>query len=406
MSSSNAAKDGSSGPTPMLRVMRLQQPELHNFSQSNALCLPDSLVVNIGEVFTAYLGVLNGSKLPIRKLKVVSQLQTPTTRHSLPDLEHSQLEGLSRVDHIISQHITEQGQHILRVEVHYENQTFRKFYRFQVKRPITVTTRTIRRGENRCLVQATVQVHDATLLIPQVQLVTKEGLVSERVHPINPGTTALELFDSVDTYHDGDEIKYLFQVSVAPDDDDNQLRGIAGGDTLGTISILWRKAMGESGTVYSADIVVPSSLPKIMHQSGYSVDAAAAPPGTVLPLPVTVEPIDPPSKLFLFEPRELQFLIVNHSSQSRHLQVQFRNSHVCGPTFVNLGQVVQANGGSQLTKISILAKVGGLIRFDGCVVVDLVNHSEWVQPTLFCCFVQATEAPTAVVDDTTLSLTA
>ncbi len=403
MSSSNAAKEGSSGPTPMLRVMRLQQPELHNFSQSNALCLPDSLVVNIGEVFTAYLGVLNGSNLPIRKLKVVSQLQTPTTRHSLPDLEHAQLEGHSRVDHIISQHITEQGQHILRVGVHYENQTFRKFYRFQVKRPIAISTRTLRKGESHCFVEATIQVHDATLLIPQVQLIAKEGLMSERVNPKATGRTAVELLDSVDTFHDGDEIKYLFQVSVRPD---QQLRGIAGGDSLGNISILWRKAMGESGTVYSEDIVVPQTLPKIMHQSGYSVDAAAASPGTILPLPVTVEPIDPPNKLFLLEPRELQFLIVNHSAKPLHLQVQFRNGHVCGSSFVNVGEL-QAHGGSQLVKVSILAKQGGLIKFDGCVVVDLVNHSEWMQPTLFCCFVEGCEAPTVTnVDDTTLSLTA
>lgn len=49
--------------------MRLQQPELHHNAASRVLCLPDSLVVLVGEVFSAYLGILNESDVPIRHVR-------------------------------------------------------------------------------------------------------------------------------------------------------------------------------------------------------------------------------------------------------------------------------------------------------------------------------------------------
>ena len=77
---------------PTLKVMRLQKPELDmtkagTLSSSgcllgSSLCLPDSFgVIHVGETFTAYLGALNVSKrLPVTKLTVTAQLQTPSQR--------------------------------------------------------------------------------------------------------------------------------------------------------------------------------------------------------------------------------------------------------------------------------------------------------------------------------------
>ena len=142
---------------PTLRVMRLQNPDLHMPTSgvldsqpllNNALCLPDSLDVYVGETFTAYLGVINTSRhTSIRRLNVTAQLQTPTQRWQLP----SPLDGnggygmdvppLAGVDAVVSHAIEEPGQHILRAEVTSlaadgNLKTFRKFYRFQVTYPV------------------------------------------------------------------------------------------------------------------------------------------------------------------------------------------------------------------------------------------------------------------------------
>jgi hypothetical protein len=66
-------------PTPILKVMRLQAPDLSCPSAgslgtpplpSPALSLPDSFgIIHIGETFTAYLGILNPS--PVHSISVI-----------------------------------------------------------------------------------------------------------------------------------------------------------------------------------------------------------------------------------------------------------------------------------------------------------------------------------------------
>ena len=125
--------------------MRLQAPQLGQPTGGSlgphsilgpGCTLPDTFgVIHIGEVFTAYLGVLNADDhLPIRNLAVTAQLQTPSRRWPLP----CGLEGVgsagaggsdandddegqgpidvspgSGVDAIVSRPLEEIGQHIL-----------------------------------------------------------------------------------------------------------------------------------------------------------------------------------------------------------------------------------------------------------------------------------------------------
>jgi len=194
---------------PTLRVMRLQSPELHqplagSLSPKSllktSLCLPDSLAVFVGEKFTAYLGILNASKiLPIRKLTVTAQLQTPSQRWQLPSkLDPTQnVAGIdigsnSQVDAIVSHDIEEAGQHILRVEVSYvtgdQEKTFRKFYRFNVVSPLTVKETSVRSGDSTCYVSLEVsfnseQVTAATesLVVSSAEFVPADGYAASRI---------------------------------------------------------------------------------------------------------------------------------------------------------------------------------------------------------------------------------
>mmetsp|Transcript_314 Transcript_314/g.414 ORF Transcript_314/g.414 Transcript_314/m.414 type:complete len:426 (-) Transcript_314:43-1320(-) len=419
--------------------------------------LPDSFgVIHIGETFTAYLGALNVSKdLPIRRLTVTAQLQTPSRRWPL----HSALDASNNaggidvtpgggLDAIVSRSLEEVGQHILRVEVGYSSngpKTLRKFYRFNVSSPLNIRERTMRAGDASCFVSIAVANaanagSSGGLTVSSVKFHPSAGLVAERIG--NGGISVLdnvndkqerkfrgaELFDGCGRLDPGESFRYVFLVKAASED--ATLRGIACGDELGKAVFTWNKAMGETGRIASTAVLCPSSHPPglleenaaaassnsprsvlgskfVVHGSGLSVDAAAAAanrsashadgsagPGGSLDelLPVTVEPIDPPTSMELAVSREVQLLIVNHSEKAMNLQLQMRLPQmsgvvICGSSFKNLGEV-PPSGGSCVVSIRLVALVAGLFRAQGCCIVDLTSGREMPQPPLFNVFVE------------------
>jgi hypothetical protein len=416
---------------PTLRVMRLQSPALHNPAAGsldnqaalhNSLCLPESLGVYVGETFTAYLGVLNTStRQSIRRLTVLAQLQTPSNRWQLPSLLEKGVDvnPANGVDAIVAHAIEEPGQHILRVEVGYRTndgglQTFRKFYRFQVVNPLTIQQTTIRMGDSQCFVSLSVTYNktaDATgpLVIANAAFRPVDGLVARlldgHVSESTPDAkmSALQLLDKSGLLQPGSIVRYLFQIEATSRE--AVLKGIAAGDLLGQAVLTWRKAMGETGQIYSASIYCPPVQPDqehfVTYRSGLSVDVAAAAAQraqstpsavdqTLLTnrFPVTVEPIDPPRRMLPNVPTRVQFLVVNHSQQAMTLQLQMRVADMqqglvaCGTTFTNLG-VVQPDGGSKVATTRLVALETGLWRVQGCVVVDLASGREIPQPPLF-----------------------
>ena len=472
---------------PTLKVMRLQAPQLGQPTGGSlgphsilgpGCTLPDTFgVIHIGEVFTAYLGVLNADDhLPIRNLAVTAQLQTPSRRWPLPcgfegvgsagaggsdanDDDEGQgpidVSPGSGVDAIVSRPLEEIGQHILRVEVAYgsgpTSRTLRKFYRFNVSSPLHIRELTVRAGDDRCYVSIAVENASGAgagtggggLTICGADFHPPAGLVAERVGGGVGGgtqasiaadgsdhadcgerTSAASLYETSGRLEPGESYRYLFLVRAASED--AALRGIACGDELGKAVFAWRKAMGESGRIASASVRCPPAQPPglvsedgttsvvaasskfVVHRSGLSVDAAAAAANRLARgegsaqqtaqsnldklLPVTVEPIDPPTSLELGKPVEIKLLIVNHSSEAMSLQLQMRLAQmsgvvVCGRSFKNLGEV-PPSGGSSVVEIRVVALVAGMFYVQGCSVVDLMSGREVAQPPLFNVFVE------------------
>ena len=156
------------------------------------------------------------------------------------------------------------------------------------------------------------------------------------------------------------------------------------------------------GATFIGDDVTKGDF--VIYRSGLSVDVAAAAASRarnpadrnalMTQLPVTVEPIDPPAKMSLNVPREVQFLVVNHSEHPMTLQLQLLLSQmtglaVCGPSFKSLGEV-PPNGGSTVAAVRFLPLAAGLLRVQGCFVVDLASGREIPQPPLFHVFVEKT----------------
>eukprot|EP00579_Thalassiosira_antarctica_P028938 CAMPEP_0202002526 /NCGR_PEP_ID=MMETSP0905-20130828/8338_1 /ASSEMBLY_ACC=CAM_ASM_000554 /TAXON_ID=420261 /ORGANISM="Thalassiosira antarctica, Strain CCMP982" /LENGTH=462 /DNA_ID=CAMNT_0048559443 /DNA_START=95 /DNA_END=1480 /DNA_ORIENTATION=+ len=423
---------------PTLKVMRLQAPQLGQPSAgsllssthllSSTLLLPDSFgVIHIGETFSAYLGVLNTSAdMPVRGLTVSSQLQTPSRRIVMPsrlDNTPCDIDPSGGIDAIVSRRLEEVGPHILRVEVGYisnGSKSLRKFYRFNVTKPLNITETVTRSGDATCLVSITVEnvmekqaAGGGAVTISSVDFEPISGLVAEPIslevnqHTARGQLSAVQLYDSCGRLEPGECHRYLFCVKA--ESEAAALRGMAFGDDLGRAVLTYHKAMGEMGKIHSSVVVCPptsfssqgqstgssdnaTNSKFVVHRSGLSVDVAAASAERSMSghrnndgsldetLPVTVEPIDPPSTMELSVPEKVSLLIVNHSSQPMNLQIQMRLSDmtgvvICGSSFVGLGEI-PPSGGSCTIDVRLVALVAGLFSVQGCYIVDLSSGME------------------------------
>jgi len=379
--------------------------------------------------------------LPIRGLTVTAILQTPSGRFSLPSkLDPSNnsrgmtVAPLAALDVIVSRVLEEVGEHILRVEVVYGGgKKMRKFYRFNVASPLHIRELTIRGGDGCCFVSIAIEnaTVATTLTITGANFHPPSGIIAEKIggpsFPTKAPTaegefpSAIELLDACGRLEPQASFRYLFLVKTKSED--ATLRGLACGDELGKAAFSWRKSFGEVGRIASTSVFCPSTFPPkdvnktsnvmemilnpkgsfVVHGSGLSVDVAAAAANPAVAeegnglaldeiLPVTVEPIDPPSTLALCVPQEVQLLVVNHSNVEMDLQIQMRlpgmiGVVVCGQSFKNLG-IVKPNGGSTIVNINLVALVAGLFRVQGCWVIDLGSGREIAQPPLFSVFVE------------------
>jgi trafficking protein particle complex subunit 13 len=430
---------------PTLKVMRLQSPDLDvppagslesRCLLGSSMSLPDSFgVIHVGETFTAYLGAINVSNVYfVRRLNVTAQLQTPSHRWPLPSSLDATL-GVDvspgdGVDAIVSRALEEPGQHILRVEVGYltsegTNKTLRKFYRFNVTNPLNIRELTVRSGDGCCFVSIAVEnVSGIPMVISNAIFEAANGFVGNRIGGTSPTqepliATSASLIDACGRLPPKSSFRYVFQIKTAGEA--AFLKGIACGDILGKAVLEWTKTMGEAGRIASSPITCPVTQPPgideknptklmmgtgnrfVVDGSGLSVDVAAAAANRAAgkvhadldqALPITVEPVDPPKTMGLAQTEEVQFLVVNHSDVTRNVQLQFRLNHmsgvaVCGTSFKNLGKLA-GSGGSVLVGIRLIALVGGLLRVQGCCVVDLESGQEIPQPPLFHMFVDGT----------------
>ena len=368
--------------------------------------------------------------MSVRGLTVCSQLQTPSRRIALPsrlDNTPCDIDPKRGVDAVVSRRLDESGPHILRVEVGYISngpKSLRKFYRFNVTAPLSIAETVTRGGDAMCLVSITIEnimekhVGGGGVNIISVGFEATDGLIAEQISlPKEDGNergqiSAVQLYDTCGRLEPGECYRYLFCVKA--ESEQAALRGIACYDDLGRFVLTYHKAMGELGLVYSNVVVCPPTTflsqengandrKFVVHRSGLSADVAAASAHRTTAgqrnddgsldetLPVTVEPIDPPSTMTLSVPTKVTLLIVNHSSKSMNLQLQMRLSDmtgvvVCGPSFISLGEVPSA-GGSCAIDVRLVALVAGLFSVEGCFIVDLSTGMELQQPALFDVFV-------------------
>ena len=399
--------------TPVLKVMRLYSPPLS--LPPPTLSLPSSFgVIHAGSTFTAYLGVLNpSSHLPVKGMQVTVKLLTPTGRHDLltKTTDNPEAAGaadkppssqlpvdvppLSSVDMIVSKALDSPGLHTLRVTVthgnpvtHGNQQTLRKFYKFTVDVPVTVTTVVGRLDDCSAVVAVSARNNtEEGVTVSRARFEAREGLVAVRVRggceeeqgeerdeEKLKGMTGAELFDAADRLDSLSTNRYMYIVRCSSPS--AKAQGLATGDSLGRASFSWTQSMCSPSKLTSLPITVPPppSSPS-SHRTGLTVTASAAvaKEGFSAEPKVTVEAIDPPARIAINVPTKVTLLVKNHAARDVDAVVSFRARSmngvvISGPSSLPAG-VLKPGGAAHVT-FSVLGLVAGLCVVAGCVVSD------------------------------------
>jgi hypothetical protein len=111
------------------------------------LALPSAFgQIYLGETFTSYVSLSNGTPYEVAQVVVKAELQTASNRKFMlldTSAAPATIASVSNADHVVTHDIKEAGQHILGCTASYntrsgERRQFRKFFRFQVQQPLTV----------------------------------------------------------------------------------------------------------------------------------------------------------------------------------------------------------------------------------------------------------------------------
>lgn len=253
--------------------------DLLGYSSSNAilsstLTLPQSFgSIYLGETFVCYVSLHNDSTDTCDSLNLRCDLQTASQRlpllqpQSESEVMNEQLVPGASIDHVLSHEVKECGTHILVCEVSYNAPSrgklnFRKYFKFQVAKPLDVKTKFYNAESDDVFLEAQVQnVTAGPLCLEKVGL---EPSPMFGVMPLNhipnadagkKGDTGEKrlVFGQVNFLQPQDSRQYLF--CLTPRSDlrltYKQLKGTT---NIGKLDIIWRTNLGDRGRLQTSQL--------------------------------------------------------------------------------------------------------------------------------------------------------
>ncbi|XP_046661786.1 trafficking protein particle complex subunit 13-like isoform X1 [Homalodisca vitripennis] len=237
-----------------------------SFAVGQLLLLPQSFGnIYLGETFSSYICVHNDSTQSAKDVTLKADLQTsslriPLTGHQSDSVARD-LDPGQNLDEVIHHEVKEIGTHILVCEVSYSPQTltsnrmsFRKFFKFQVVKPLDVKTKFYTAEEF---------ISDEVYLEAQVQNITSGPISLEKV---TLESSHLFTVTALNTKDDGESV--FGQVNCVPANASRQflyclrpqdsltadLRLLSGATNIGKLDIVWRSNMGERGRLQTSQL--------------------------------------------------------------------------------------------------------------------------------------------------------
>ncbi|XP_071219794.1 trafficking protein particle complex subunit 13-like isoform X7 [Salvelinus alpinus] len=342
---------------------RLMKEDPSTIKGSEALMLGEMLTlpqnfgnIFLGETFSSYISVHNDSSQLVKDILIKADLQTSSQRLNLSASNNAvtELKPESCIDDVIHHEVKEIGTHIYTTQAG-EKLYFRKFFKFQVLKPLDVKTKFYNAESDLS------SVTDEVFLEAQIQNITTSSMFMEKVS-LEPSVmyNVAEL-NTVETEDEGtstfgkmsylqpmDTRQYLYCLKPKPEFAEKA--GVIKGVTvIGKLDIVWKTNLGERGRLQT------SQLQRMA--PGY---------GDVR---LSLEMI--PDTVNLEEPFDITCKITNCSERTMDLVLEMCNTrsiHWCGVSGRQLGKV--SPSASLALPLKLLSSVQGLQSISGLRLTD------------------------------------
>ncbi|KAF2358747.1 Protein of unknown function DUF974 [Trinorchestia longiramus] len=356
------------------------------------LLLPQSFGnIYLGETFSCCLCVHNNSSSAIQQVYIKAVLQISTERVDLlgTDTDEPQTLLPNAVTSSLIQHeVKDVGTHILVCAVSYvslagEPQNFRKFYKFQVMKPIDIRTRFMSAQlSDDILVEAGVEnITSGPICLEKVSLEPSplyDVVAIDSLYPSVCNTSVdssipgcPSLFGPINVLNPHDTRQYLYCLTPKS----NRSSDAGAPSTVGKLDIVWRTNMGDRGRLQTSQFVhTPSGSPP----ADVVVKVTQAPSSATLEESVSVT-----LSFFNTSERALQFRLEFlsgaasesgcewHDAVSRTLPIlAARQTHLLTAVFVPLRLGIQNICGVRLRDLSNPTYIMDVTKFGQVLVVD------------------------------------
>lgn len=223
------------------------------------LQLPQSFgTIYLGETFSCYICVHNDSKEAAKDTTVKVDLQTNSQRIALSGhaVDPSELKPDESVDHVIHHEVKEVGTHILVCEITYSTpdqkcMSYRKFYRFQVLKPLDVKTKFYNAESDEVYLEA--QVQNITVGPICLEKVALESSHLFSVSALNTAATGESVFGKVNVLQPQASRQFLYCLAPQPSLT-GDVRLLSGATNIGKLDMVWRSNLGERGRLQTSQL--------------------------------------------------------------------------------------------------------------------------------------------------------
>ncbi|EDO43914.1 predicted protein, partial [Nematostella vectensis] len=251
-------------------------PGMYDFALGDLLVLPQTFGnIFLGETFASYVSVHNDSNQSVKDIVIKTDLQTSSQRLTLSgaaNMPVAKLDPQKSYDQVIHHEVKELGTHILVCAVSYsslagEKMYFRKFFKFQVLKPLDVKTKFYNAEDDSVFLEAQVQnITSSPMVMESVRLDPSAlyTVTDLNIAPSDPNKTKRQNamiyeLDVGSFLHPNDTRQYLYKLKAkSPIDRNPKVRPYS--HPVGKLDIVWRTSFGERGRLQTSQLsrVIPA----------------------------------------------------------------------------------------------------------------------------------------------------
>lgn len=332
--------------------------QMETLAAGQFLLLPQSFGnIYLGETFSCYVCVHNETKQPVQSVSIKADLQTNSQRIPLTTQQNhspTMLDVDETLSDVIHHEVKDLGTHILVCEVTYMSNyntltSFRKFFKFEVMKPLDVKTKFYNAESDDVYLEAQVQnITSGPITLEEVLLESSQQFSVKSLNEIESGVS---VFGDITLLQPQESCQYLY--CLTPKENiAKEIKLLTAAKNIGKFDIVWRSNLGEKGRLQT------SQLQRMTTEYG--------------DVRLTYEML--PNKATVDEPFDFKCKIVNASERTLNLILKLRSLQDssllwCGISNRKLGPLEP--GKSIYVNLTALPINTGLHNITGLSLVDL-----------------------------------